>query len=737
MNIPVCCLFCQIFQWNIVIIVLAAVLVMVAVNVWLWRNHYRSVHLIGSWFLFLILTMFGSWQAYNEERVFRETWKNMLVGITNSFADTTEIMGHIKISPETSPEDPVYLNIRNLHAQWCKKIPLVAHVYTLRLRSDKANAVSWVVCCEADKNENHRIDKLEETGKNLYQPCDEWLEIYRKGFDGNIALDELDQSDKSNKLSKNVHSTRNGNFITVTAPLRDLEHPEFVEAILGIDFRTDQRDQVIRQIRWASSQSLIILLALYLTSIYLIAVFHRAVSRLTETNQELINTKKSTDAAAKVKNDFLANMNHDIRTQMNVIIGFTDILMHRVSQYGCVQEWEESHGISDIIQKSSHDLLTIINDFIDFSQIEANLLQIESIPLSIKQLIDEIEQTAKPIVAEKKLRFSVRYSEPIPELILGDPARLRQILVNLTDNAIKFTSKGKIEIHCETFQTPDLETVLPHKIKIKIDGHQSYAEAVILKISVYDTGIGISPEQMEHLFQPFAVDHSLTREFGGTGLGLSIVKRLAQLMDGTITVKSEPNVGSVFTLTLHAYLPSKQESAAVIKEDRIKESVGDSFSHSKSDSEESEEQETADTASPKQESAQSPEQPLKNVRILLVEDMHINQLVISTQLRNAGAKVEIAGNGELGIQKITQDMDNGLFFDIILMDMQMPVKDGYEATTQLRSQGYDRPIIAVTAHALTGDREKTIAAGCNDYISKPVDRKILINIVKKFLKSKK
>ncbi|MDR0705845.1 MAG: response regulator [Planctomycetaceae bacterium] len=601
MNIPISSLFGLIFQWDIVAILLPAVLGMTVITVWLWRKQYRFTPLIGIWLLFLLILSIGIGQVYIQEPFCPVTEKDMLIDKTDSFAPATEIS----------------------------------------------------------------------------------------------------------------------------------EYSEFAEMAA---VRADQWNQMMRSIRWGALFSLILLLVLYLTAIYFIAALHHSVKRLTETNRELVNAKKSADAVAKVKKDFLVNMNHNIRTPMNAIIGFTDIFMQRALQSGYVEEWEGFKGILEIIQKSSSDLLTIINDFLDFSQIEANLLQIESIPMSVKQALDEIEKLEMPKATEKDLKFLIRYNEPIPELILGDPVRLRQVLLNLIDNAIKFTSKGKIEIHCESEMFRNHDSESPNKAHtIKLNGRQTYPEATILKISVLDTGIGISPEQMEYLFQPFAVDHYLTHEVGGTGLGLSIAKRLAQLMDGNITVKSEPNVGSVFTLMLHVYLPSKEESSTFTEKHRNK-SDEDLCSESEPESDVSE---RGDAVASGEESEMLPQQPLKNVRILLVEDMLINQLVISTQLRNAGANVEIADNGELGIQKITQDTDNGLFFDVILMDMQMPVKDGYEATAQLRAQGYNRPIIAVTAHALTGDREKTIEAGCDDYISKPVERKVLIETVKKYLKSKR
>ncbi|MDR3196497.1 MAG: response regulator [Planctomycetaceae bacterium] len=733
---------------NIAVIVLAAFLGMAAVSVRLWRNYYRPVYLLGIWLVFLIIAAAGTRQALNEEYVFLETWKNTLLSMANSFAHTTEIMGHAGIVPETSPDTaatPAYKNLQNLYALWCKEIPLVARVYTLRLRDDKTDAVSWIISCKADINQNHRIDPPEENAKEPFQPCHKWSDIYRKGFDGNLVIEDKITSIPSHNVAveENRTTTPSGNaakensmdtahpanVITAVAPLRDPEHPDYVEAILVADFRVDRQNDMIRQIRWSTSLSLITVFAVYLTAVYWIAVLLCAVSRLTTDNKELANAKKFTDAAAKAKNDFLANMNHDIRTPMNVIVGFTEILMHRLLQNGFIQEWEESKGILEIIQKNSQDLLTIISDFLDFSQIEANLLQIESAPLALKQLVDEVGQREMSRITEKKLHFSIQYKD-VPELILGDSVRLRQILTNLLDNAVKFTEKGKIEVHCETPLGSQPESTAP-SAKIKSKRH-AYPESTILKISVHDTGIGISPEQMEYLFQPFAADHSLTHEFGGTGLGLSIAKRLAQLMDGNITVKSEPNVGSVFTLTLHIYLPAKQEASTITEERRFGKPADELSGGIRAAV-----HETVSGAEPDDVSGGKPDLFLKNVRILLVEDMVINQMVISAQLRNAGAKVEIAGNGELGIKKITEDMDNGLFFDVVLMDMQMPVMDGYEAAAQLRAQGYNRPIIAVTAHALTGDRDKTIKAGCDDYISKPVDRRVLIETIKKNLKQKK
>ena len=457
---------------------------------------------------------------------------------------------------------------------------------------------------------------------------------------------------------------------------------------------------------------------LYLAGVFFVVVLRESHHKLSETNRDLTEAKKFADLAARAKSDFLANMSHEIRTPMNAVFGFTDILVQRLIWHSTPQERKESEGIVEIIRQNSRDLLTIINDILDFSRMEANLLEVESVPVSIKQVIEDIRQMAQPNAEAKFLELSVEYKEPIPRRILSDPTRLRQILMNLVNNAIKFTEKGRVRIRCSTAmgqRSADDD---------RVDG-ESMPAPIVLCVDVIDTGIGITAEQLKGLFAPFTqVDTSTTRRFGGTGLGLSIARKLAIMLDGDITVASKPGLGSTFSLLVHVYLPAEQSTHLAKTENREQEG---GFSTVRIFDERVAPQGETETPLPRA-------LPLGGVRVLLVEDMIVNQLVISTQLKDAGARVEIAGNGEIGLKKLNSDADNGLFFDVVLMDMQMPVMDGYEATRTLREQGYTQPIIAITAHALSGDREKTIEAGCDDYITKPVDRKVLIETIRKHLK---
>jgi len=224
------------------------------------------------------------------------------------------------------------------------------------------------------------------------------------------------------------------------------------------------------------------------------------------------------------------------------------------------------------------------------------------------------------------------------------------------------------------------------------------------------------------------LDSSVPQRERSTGLGLSVALRLATLMDGTIDIESTPGQGSRFSLLLNVYVPEGSYANAVLSEqEKNRQGAGQSNSQLLTG---------LDIRLPKKQSEEMSAgkgRPLRNSRILVVEDMAVNQAIMATLLRDAGAQVAIADNGAMGVQKVMQDMDNGLLFDVVLMDMQMPVMDGYEATTFLRKHGYQRPIVAVTAHALTGDREKTLEAGCDDYIAKPIDNKTLIEIIQKYL----
>jgi len=457
------------------------------------------------------------------------------------------------------------------------------------------------------------------------------------------------------------------------------------------------------------------------------------LNKVAAVREQLITANKNMEVAIRAKSEFLVGMSHEIRTPMNALTNFTEILTQRIAQNSTAELKEETEGILDIIKKSSHDLLTIINDVFDYIKIDANLLKIESVPTSIKQIIHDVCHVEKPHVIAKHLDLSIKYGNGIPPVILSDPMRIRQILSSLIDNAVKFTDKGTITVLCEMFGGEDsvtttIKTSISTTEAEESSGAFFSASSMQLKISVIDTGVGLSAAQINELFKPFRYsDSAAARHNRSTGLGLSVAMRLATLMDGTIEVESTPGQGSTFSLLMHVYVPQGSYANAVLAERESQKNLGQTGSQLLSG---------LDIRIPKKQTEEvrlDQGKPLRDARILIVEDMAVNQAILATLLRDAGAQVAVTDNGAMGVQKVMQDMDNGLVFDVVLMDMQMPVMDGYEATAFLRKHGYLRPIVAVTAHALSGDREKTFAAGCDDYLAKPIDNKMLIDVVSKYV----
>lgn len=407
----------------------------------------------------------------------------------------------------------------------------------------------------------------------------------------------------------------------------------------------------------------------------------RAQRELLQTNQLLKAANERALAAAQAKCDFLANVSHEIRTPMTAILGYTETLFEPEL------EVSEHRNAIRTIQRNGEFLLQIINDILDLSKIEAGMFEIDMQRFGLIQIVAEVESLMRIRAHAKDLPFDVEYLSEAPETIHTDPMRLRQILLNLLSNAIKFTEKGSVKLQIRLIDDPNTPR---------------------LSFRVIDTGIGIASDDLGKLFKPFTqADTSTTREFGGTGLGLSICKRLAELMDGTIHVESEVGVGSKFEVVLPT---GSLEGVTRLKNP-------DSCDHPSSESLNSFEI--------------APDQ--LQMRILLAEDGPDNQRLIARVLVKAGAEVDIVENGQEAVELALHARNNGQAYDVVLMDMQMPIMDGYAATLELRDRGCRLPIIAVTAHAIAGDRKKCLDAGCDEYLSKPLDYRQLIAVVAEFV----
>jgi PAS domain S-box-containing protein len=398
----------------------------------------------------------------------------------------------------------------------------------------------------------------------------------------------------------------------------------------------------------------------------------RDITQRRQMEDELRQAKEAAEAATKAKSNFLANMSHEIRNPMTAILGYTDLLMDPA-----LSESNRQNYIA-VIRRNGEHLLELINDILDISKIEAGKLTLDLQRCNLPMMLDDVANLVRPRAEQHGVELKVEYATPLPESILTDGPRLRQALLNLVGNAVKFTERGSVRI---------VGSLLP-----------CWCGKPAVRIQVIDTGIGIRAEVLPRLFIPFNQgDEAVARKFGGTGLGLAITRHIAQMLGGELAATSQWQKGSVFSLTIPvgelAGVPMLENPGA-----------------------------TADRQTAAAHAV--PEKLLAGIHVLLAEDGFDNRELISTVLRAAGAEVRTAENGQEAVDKALAES-----FDVVLMDMNMPVMDGYEATRVLRDRGFAAPILALTANAMSTDGKQCLAAGCNMHLTKPIDRRALIGSV--------
>ncbi|WP_028785979.1 ATP-binding protein [Terrimonas ferruginea] len=375
-------------------------------------------------------------------------------------------------------------------------------------------------------------------------------------------------------------------------------------------------------------------------------------------------SEKQVLESARIKENFLANMSHEIRTPMHAILGFTNLLQRR-------QLDNTSKEYVQTIQKSSENLLSLINDILDLSKIEAGMMRIESVPFSIRGLLHSVTVMLRSRAAEKGIGLEARVAPGVPDTLEGDASRLTQILVNLIGNAIKFTQQGKVTVHIE-------------------EGLRN-GDVLQTRILVKDTGIGIAAAKQAAIFDRFRqAEDNVTRQYGGTGLGLSIVQELVSLQNGQLLLESEPGKGSLFTVILPYHI-AKDQPAGATEESNTSIDLG-------------------------------------YIKLLVAEDNPVNQQLIRHLFHEWNISFDLVGNGLLAIEKLKQEA-----YDLVLMDIQMPEMDGYTAARHIRDVLHlSTPVIAMTAHAFAGEREKCLSFGMNEYIAKPIREEQLKDLLIKF-----
>jgi two-component system, sensor histidine kinase len=658
----------RILAWHLDI---AAFATLASVATVLLARYARRLHLKGTPLRAIVLVMVGAsavgmLAALRSDRHERDRMQAMIGGFAPTYALAAQQIGYETIGLDTAADDPIYLRLIEQQKELLRVNPHAHDIYTFHRLDD--GKIVLVVDSETDYDRDGRYDDDREARTDIgeeYEPSDSGKLPIERCFAGEHTFDG------------EIYADRWGAWVSAYSPIRSADGR--VLSVLGVDYDATMWLRAIlgRRISTLSLFALMLTLVGGGTVLLLMHREHAVGEQLAKHNAEL--AAANTDlreaneralAASRAKTQFLANMSHELRTPLTAILGFTELL-----QEPDLDAASRDHHLATIHRSGAH-LLTILSDILDLAKTEAGVIDLHPVPCALRTVCADVESLLRHLANGKDLRWSIEVDAAVPARIVIDPDRMRQILVNLCGNAIKFTERGGVTL------------------RVRRDG-------AMLHFDVVDTGPGIAADQLPRLFQPFSqVDASATRRHGGTGLGLAISRRFATMLGGELTVTSVVGTGSTFRLALPCVEAPASEAEA-------------------------------GPAKPRKPIAQEPTVKLSG-RVLLVEDGPDNQRLLTVLLRRTGLEVEVAANGRIALERLQQPA--AAAFDLILMDMQMPEVDGYEATRRLRADGWRAPIIALTAHATVTDREQCLQAGCDDYLTKPIDRALLTNTIADWLR---